>query len=84
MSYRVQGSGSLKAVDYEDQLGLEGKGGGGEDINGARAISGASVKWNPVWSLRSLRFEARGTWDSPKHSNHWRVQHLFLLNLSNW
>lgn len=27
MSYRVQGSGSLKAVDCEDQLGLKEKGG---------------------------------------------------------
>lgn len=48
-----KGSGSLKAVDYEDQLGLEEK--GGEDINGARAISGASVKWNPGLVLAVLR-----------------------------
>lgn len=44
LSYRVQGSGSLKPVDCEDQLGFEEK--GGENINGARAISDASVKWN--------------------------------------
>lgn len=47
MSYRVQGSGSLIAVDREDQLRLEEKG----DINGPRAMSGASVKWNPVLAV---------------------------------
>ena len=82
MSYRVQGSGSLKAADCEDQLGLEEKGGRktlmAPEQYPVHQLSGTRSGPCP---LRSLRFEARGTLDSPRHSNHWRVQYKHCVSV---
>lgn len=53
MSYRVQGSGSLKAVDCEDQLGLEEKG-GGKIIMAPEQYPVHQLSGTSVWSLRSF------------------------------